>query len=64
MSSLGATRPFRLRERDGSARLDLSPAGGDLVVMGGTCQRTWQHAVPLVAGVGPRISLMFRPATW
>lgn len=62
--SLGASRPFRLRERDGSGRLDLAPSAGDLLVMGGTCQRTWQHAVPRVRAVGPRISLMFRPPTW
>lgn len=62
--SLGATRPFRLRERDGDGRVDLAPASGDLLVMGGSCQRTWQHAVPRVSESGPRISLMFRPATW
>ena len=62
--SLGASRPFRLRERDGPGRLDLMPAAGDLLVMGGTCQRTWQHTVPRVRAVGPRISLMFRPAAW
>lgn len=62
--SLGATRPFRLRQRDGHGRLDLAPRAGDLVVMGGTCQRTWQHCVPKVASAGPRISIMFRPAAW
>lgn len=62
--SLGATRPFRLRQRDGDARLALAPASGDLLVMGGTCQRTWQHCVPKVSDAGPRISVMFRPATW
>ncbi len=35
---------------------------GDLVVMGGTCQRTWRHGIPKVASAGPRIALMFRPA--
>jgi len=34
---------------------------GDLVVMGGTCQRTWRHGIPKVANAGPRIALMFRP---
>lgn len=35
---------------------------GDLVVMGGTCQRTWEHAVLKTAKpVGPRISVQFRP---
>ncbi|ADP81020.1 alpha-ketoglutarate-dependent dioxygenase AlkB [Pseudofrankia inefficax] len=35
---------------------------GDLLVMGGSCQRTWEHAVPKTARpVGPRISVQFRP---
>ncbi|GAA3102259.1 alkylated DNA repair dioxygenase AlkB [Kribbella aluminosa] len=35
---------------------------GDLIVMGGSCQRTWEHAIPKAAGhVGPRISIQFRP---
>jgi alkylated DNA repair dioxygenase AlkB len=62
--TLGATRPFRLRERDGRGHVELAPASGDLLVMGGSCQRTWQHAVPRVADAGARISVMFRPATW
>jgi alkylated DNA repair dioxygenase AlkB len=33
---------------------------GDLVVMGGSCQRTWEHAIPKVASAEPRIALMFR----
>ncbi len=33
-----------------------------VLVMGGTCQRTWEHAVPKTAKpVGPRISVQFRP---
>ena len=35
---------------------------GDLIVMGGSCQRTWEHAIPKTGGrVGPRISIQFRP---
>jgi alkylated DNA repair dioxygenase AlkB len=35
---------------------------GDLIVMGGSCQRTWEHAIPKAAGrIGPRISIQFRP---
>ena len=34
---------------------------GDLLVMGGSCQRTWEHAVPKTARpTGPRISIQFR----
>lgn len=60
--SVGPPRPFRLRPRDGGARLGFSLGGGDLLVMGGTCQRTWQHTVPKVASAGPRISLTYRHA--
>lgn len=34
---------------------------GDLLVMGGSCQRTWEHSVPKTAHSGPRISVQFRP---
>ncbi|MGW6281542.1 alpha-ketoglutarate-dependent dioxygenase AlkB [Kribbella sp. NPDC055071] len=35
---------------------------GDLIVMGGSCQRTWEHAIPKASGrIGPRISIQFRP---
>jgi alkylated DNA repair dioxygenase AlkB len=35
---------------------------GDLIVMGGSCQRTWEHAGPKSTRVtGPRISIQFRP---
>jgi alkylated DNA repair dioxygenase AlkB len=59
--SLGAPRRFLLRPAAGGASHALSLRGGDLVVMGGTCQRTWRHAVPKVAIAAPRIALMFRP---
>jgi alkylated DNA repair dioxygenase AlkB len=58
--SLGSTRRFLLRPDGGgpSIRHDLAP--GDLIVLGGTCQRTWEHCVPKRAWAGPRISVMFR----
>ncbi len=58
--SLGSTRRFLLRPDGGgsSIRYDLAP--GDLIVLGGTCQRTWEHCVPKRAVAGPRISVMFR----
>ncbi len=35
---------------------------GDLIVMGGSCQRSWEHAIPKTSrAVGPRISIQFRP---
>jgi len=60
--SLGQPRRFLLKPTEGG-RTHSFPAGrGDLIVMGGTCQRTWRHAVPKVAHAGPRIALMFRPS--
>jgi alkylated DNA repair dioxygenase AlkB len=66
--SLGSSRTLTLRPRDGgpiegSTQKTLRfPLGhGDLVVMGGSCQRTWDHAVPKTSeAVGPRISVQFR----
>jgi len=73
--SLGEPRALQLRPRGGSRALRGDPGGrapgktlrhdighGDLLVMGGSCQRTWEHAVPKTARpVGPRISVQFRP---
>jgi alkylated DNA repair dioxygenase AlkB len=60
--SLGATRVFALRPRGGGPSLRLPQRHGDLLVMGGSCQRTWEHAVPKTAvPKGPRISIQFRP---
>lgn len=61
--SVGDPRDLVLRPRDGGATLLRLPLGhGDLVVMGGSCQRTMEHAVPKSArAVGPRISIQFRP---
>ena len=73
--TLGAKRPWLLRPR--TARLttgalesgkgathDLAPGNGDLIVMGGACQRDWEHSVPYLnkLGVGVRISLQWRYA--
>ncbi len=62
--SLGAARKLALRPRDGgSSPLGFHLGRGDLIVMGGSCQRTWEHAIPKTAKpVGPRISVQFRPA--
>ena len=60
--SVGAPRTFRLRPRGGGESLGFSLGDGDLLVMGGSCQRTWQHTVPKVASAGPRISLTYRHA--
>jgi alkylated DNA repair dioxygenase AlkB len=60
--SLGATRTLALRPRGGGSSLRLPQAHGDLLVMGGSCQRTWEHSIPKTsAGAGPRVSIQFRP---
>lgn len=62
--SLGAPRNLVLRPRGGGGPESVrTPLGhGDLIVMGGGCQRTWEHAILKTARpVGPRISVQFRP---
>ena len=58
--TLGSSRRFLLRPRGGGRSLAFDPRPGDLLVMGGTCQRTWEHSVPKRASAGPRICVMFR----
>lgn len=59
--SVGAPRRFLMRPKAGGNSVALSLGWGDLLVMGGTCQRTWQHAIPKVKSAPPRIAIMFRP---
>jgi alkylated DNA repair dioxygenase AlkB len=60
--SVGAPRALLLRPRGGGDTLRFSLGHGDLIVMGGSCQRTWEHAIPKTAhATGPRISIQFRP---
>jgi alkylated DNA repair dioxygenase AlkB len=68
--TLGARRPWLMKPLDGVRRgdeddlvgaIDLSPASGDLIVMGGRCQAAWLHAVPKVRHrVRSRISGQWR----
>ncbi|MEU1586580.1 alpha-ketoglutarate-dependent dioxygenase AlkB [Micromonospora sp. NPDC005710] len=60
--SFGAPRPLLLRPRGGGERLRFPVGHGDLIVMGGSCQRTWEHAIPKTTRpTGPRVSVQFRP---
>ena len=54
-SSVFSDLPYR------GGGLSVEMGHGDLVVMGGSCQRTWEHAIPKVSSAGPRISVQFRP---
>jgi alkylated DNA repair dioxygenase AlkB len=58
--TLGAQRPFLVRPRTGGTSIDLAPASGDLLVMGGATQLGWLHGVPKVARCGPRVSVSWR----
>jgi len=58
--SLGGARRFLIRPQGGGPARSFSLGHGDLVVMGGSCQRTWEHTIPKVSSADPRIALMFR----
>ena len=61
--SVGDPRRLCLRPRGGGDSVSVEMGHGDLVVMGGSCQRTWEHCIPKSAKpVGPRVSVQFRPA--
>ncbi|BFO17655.1 alpha-ketoglutarate-dependent dioxygenase AlkB [Streptomyces sp. KM77-8] len=60
--SVGAPRDLLLRPLGGGETVRRPLGHGDLIVMGGSCQRTWEHAVPKSGhAAGPRISVQFRP---
>jgi alkylated DNA repair dioxygenase AlkB len=62
--SLGAARRFSLRRHDKRAAeppMSLWLQHGSLLVMGGSCQRHYRHAIPRAERAAePRISLTFR----
>lgn len=68
--TLGATRPWMVRPKANryahdlpakGATLDLAPASGDLLVLGGATQLAWEHGVPPVPGLqAGRISIQWR----
>lgn len=58
--SLGAARRFLIRRGDDGRSTSFAPAGGDVLIMRGRCQRDWQHSVPKQQSpAGPRMSLNF-----
>jgi alkylated DNA repair dioxygenase AlkB len=60
--SLGQRRRFLMRPgTSGSPTHRFRPGGGDLLIMGGNCQHSWQHQVPKEAGwAGARMSVTLR----
>src|ERR1700722_4870335 len=60
--SVGTPRSFRLRPRGGGPSRHFELGRGDLLVMGGSCQRTWEHSVPKRSRCqGQRMSIQFPP---
>jgi alkylated DNA repair dioxygenase AlkB len=60
--SFGSPRKLALRPVGGHTEAAYPLGHGDLIVMGGSCQRTWEHAIPKTSRpVGPRVSVQFRP---
>lgn len=59
--SLGAERLFKLRHQQRKTTLDMLLGHGDLLVMAGSLQQHWQHALPKTKQPKtPRINLTFR----
>ncbi|PJJ61559.1 alpha-ketoglutarate-dependent dioxygenase AlkB [Compostimonas suwonensis] len=66
--SVGAERVLSVRPKSGvhstgpGETLRFPLGHGDLIVMGGSCQRTYEHAIlKTKSATGPRISVQFRP---
>lgn len=59
--SLGDGRLFKMHHKKRKQTLSIDLQNGDLLVMGGTCQRHWLHSVPKTKlPKTPRINLTFR----
>jgi alkylated DNA repair dioxygenase AlkB len=67
--TMGTARPWLMRPLTGhkaesddmTGVIDLAPASGDLLIMGGRCQAAWLHAVPQTRGRVPsRVSAQWR----
>jgi alkylated DNA repair dioxygenase AlkB len=58
--SMGEPRRFLLRPKGGGRSIPFDLGRGDLLVTGGSCQRSWQHSVPKHRAAGARISVAYR----
>lgn len=58
--SLGGPRRFGLRPMEGGDGVRFVLHSGDLLVMGGACQHSWEHTVPKMRHAPPRMSLSYR----
>lgn len=57
---VGERRPFLVKPASGGTARKWLIGDGDLIVLGGTIQANWHHAVPKVRSAGERISIMVR----
>ena len=57
---VGERRPFLVKPASGGPSRKWLIGDGDLIVLGGTIQASWHHAVPKVKAAGERISIMVR----
>lgn len=59
--SLGASRKFRIRDKQGKHVLDIKTQSGQLLVMDGNFQKEFKHEIPIEKKIKTgRISLTFR----
>jgi alkylated DNA repair dioxygenase AlkB len=59
--SFGDERLFKMHHKKSKQTLSINLQHGDLLLMGGTCQRNWLHSVPKTkVHKTPRINLTFR----
>lgn len=58
--SLGAARTLVFRHKRDKRTVKVTLTNGSVLVMQGSCQRDWTHAIPKETSGGDRISLTFR----
>jgi alkylated DNA repair dioxygenase AlkB len=58
--SLGEPRKLLLRPKGGGPSVPFLLGRGDLLVVGGATNRSYEHSVPKAARAGPRISVAYR----
>jgi len=59
--TFGASRNFVMRNKKTKQKLSFDLSEGDVLIMGGKTQQTWQHKVPKTSKqVDPRLNLTFR----
>jgi len=60
--TVGASRPFLLKEKSSKKTESFDLSNGDLFVMQNDCQQNYMHSVPKIDTTLPRLSITFRKA--